>query len=779
MMWHGEVGDKRSAAKAGTSCDSPSRCTWHESRDDMECVRDGAEISDDAMEKFDNMLKKIETERSKITTKEIRPRIGTLAMPRLNERRVAHSVGRDFAKRAMELRMSDGIPTRKTSVRSEFPHDGGRWESVTSSVLGATETPRSTHELPYQSAGSTPLRSFSPRRPSSPPRLSSLSTEYVNPFVDNDRVNRLIDRETEKDEYISILEQRNTSLSENLVTRQKHEQADLKDANSVKYKDEFERMRCEFDCFKKEAKEIRKRSAECDAKVEEIQREKKILVEGITDKDATIGILRQEIQRLSEELADGSFASGQALKAEETVKTLEAELVKIKEEHLSATKVIIDLEVRVQTMEKEFERGLAEKDKEVAALQLELSTYNTMKQNSEWMMDKAHTFESKLIEAKEKNTELSDQVNELTILLRRAEIEAKENSGKIKQLESSALKLEAREKELEEERRELELQRARVEKFDAGCASERETIAALEQAIADLEKAQNLSNDEITKLQKKNQTLSTTLDEAEEYMKLYEKDVERSRKLKDMMGELQDINTDLGQQLQEKNDHIRNLQGRLASIELQVQSSNTASQQAILHLERSLSQEQNTVSKLRDELSSSRLTVQDQEITAKKLEALSATFEQYEAELEYLRSNRREMQGTITRLEEEVNDVKTEAYKRSHSMECELESSQEGAKSAWARVRELEESLEKLHHKLELAEQQGDDKFEREEMKSELSSLREKLAERDEQLDDSRKGIAEAKKMIFRLMNTVQEVRRKSTENNPIESVSTDESSII
>jgi chromosome segregation ATPase len=170
--------------------------------------------------------------------------------------------------------------------------------------------------------------------------------------------------------------------------------------------------------------------------------------------------------------------------------------------------------------------------------------------------------------------------------------------------------------------------------------------------------------------------------------------------------------------------------------------------------------------------------VQDHEVTAKKLESLSAAFEEYETELEYLRSNKREMQGTITRLEEEVADVKTDAYRRSHGMECELEASQEKTNEAWARVRELEGSVQALQHKLDLAEQQDDEKTELEDLKSELSSMKKKLAERDEQLEDSRKGIAEAKKMIFRLMNTVQDVRKKSVVMNPIESVFTDDSSI-
>lgn len=776
MMWSGDNGGGSIAAKARISYDSPSRYTtsWREGRDDMECEREGPEIiSDHAMDKFDDMLRRIESERSKMATKEFHSRVGGSLTPRHMERRSPQPIGGcDFAKRAMELRMSDDNPSRpRISMRSDLSQPSlrespsrqdERWESVADMpqrhhAAYTSRSPATTTHRSYASSMRSPLLS--------PPRSFSIS---LSDEVDS----RLVAHDTEKDEYISVLEQR-------LMTR-RNEPVDFHEVRTSDKKcmEEFDKMRSEFDSFKKEAKDIRKRSVENEAKVEEIQREKKILVDTIKDKDETIGTLRKEIERMNEELADGSFARGRALKAEETVKKLEAELEETTKQQLSSSKVVVDLEIRVKETVKECERRLAEKDKEIAALQLELSNFSAMKQNSEWMIGKASTFELQLNETKEKNKVLTDKVEELANLLERAEIEGRANKEKINELESSVRTFEAREKELEKEQRELEIQRARVEKFDAGCAKEQETIAELEAAIAGLEKAQHISTEKIARLQSKNQTLTTNLEEVEEYMKLYEKDIERSRKLKDMMTELQEINTDLGNQLQEKNDHIRNLQSRIESIEKQVESSSAVSQQAIQHLEQLLSREQKHVSKLQEELSSYKLVVQDHEGTTKKLEALSAAFEQNETELEYLRSNKREMQGTIMRLEEEVADVKTDSYKRSHSMVGELEASQEKANEAWARVSELEGSIQALQHKLDVAEQQDDDKTELEDLKSELSSMKKKLAERDEQLEDSRKGIAEAKKMIFRLMNTVQEVRKKSVAMHPIESVSTDDSSI-
>ncbi len=83
------------------------------------------------------------------------------------------------------------------------------------------------------------------------------------------------------------------------------------------------------------------------------------------------------------------------------------------------------------------------------------------------------------------------------------------------------------------------------------------------------------------------------------------------------------------------------------------------------------------------------------------------------------------------------------------------------SKSAWTRVRELEGCITTLQDKLSMVEQQPDNSLRIEELNSELASVKELLQEKDEQLTESRKGIAEAQKMIFRLMNTVQEMRRK------------------
>lgn len=453
---------------------------------------------------------------------------------------------------------------------------------------------------------------------------------------------------------------------------------------------------------------------------------------------------------------------------------VEAELKKCKTDHDSATKVIVDLEVRLKEKSEEYDRGLIEKEKEMELLRSELLSGDTMKQSSERMKDRACRLESQLDETKVQNEELSDKVKDLEKRLERTERAAMKTDDDIERLESSALESESREKDLkrrlEKEQRELERQRERFENYDASCATEQETVATLERAIEDLESAHNDSSGEIIRLQKENRSLSTTLAEAEEYMKMYQKDMKESRNLKSMLGELKDINSDLGQQLQTKDHQVRNLQGRIASIEIQVESSSSSSKQAILQLENLLTQKEDDISILQAEISSKRDSHDDEEITSMKLVELTTLFEENEAELEQLRMNKGRMLRTISKLEQELEKLKKREAKSSHALgakldqECQVEKSQKEATRAWIRVDELEESLTTLQQKLRASEHQANNVPQAEDQKSELSSAREKLAQRDEQLADSRTGINEAQKMIFRLMNTVQELRKKARE---------------
>ena len=107
--------------------------------------------------------------------------------------------------------------------------------------------------------------------------------------------------------------------------------------------------------------------------------------------------------------------------------------------------------------------------------------------------------------------------------------------------------------------------------------------------------------------------------------------MQESQELKSMMCELQDINAELGQQLQTKDDEIRR---NLKLVE----------------------DKEAAISKLQRELSLKQTSEQQQDETTKKLEELTIAYEQNESELEHLRSNKSKMIETVSKLEEAIKE---------------------------------------------------------------------------------------------------------------------------
>ncbi|KAL7553977.1 hypothetical protein ACHAWF_017329 [Thalassiosira exigua] len=811
----GKVNGTSSASKSRMSYDSPGSLSWREERDDTESVRGGGktEIPEEKVRKFDALLRRIETEREKIatsgsTTASRQRTISPMRKEKGNPSSVS-PVSYDYAARARELRMSlDGVPARSETPRrssdrdSKERHFAQLARDMTPSRVGHKRRSRSPmkartsydgmpshadseslslrHEYSSNTARNTQLRNV---RSSSPMPTSSSDQKHAEFMLQVEKfhsslmsahdtistlekeVKHLKKRVAEKDECILSLERRNKDLNESLaksqidVTQIQEEKKTSLSEQSTKHCEEIQKLQTERDGYKKRAEEVDKQSFEFDRKVEEIEKARDKLESSIEDKDNMVSNLRNEIQRLNEELADGSFVRSQALKAEETAKKLEADLEK-------SRAVIVDLEVISKDKRDEFERELKEKDKAIATLQSEILGDKSMKECSELMKEKACRLETHLEESKLRNGELSVKVDDLEKRLLRAEKKADVKDEQIERLDSALLASKSREKDLarqlEKEQRELTRQRDRLEKYDF---DEQETVLALEQAISSLESSHN---EEISRLQKENRNLTATLSEAEDYMKTYRRDMNDSKGLKAVVGELQDLNSDLVQQVREKDDQVSDLKDKIESLEMRVESSGTSSRRRILQLENQVSEKEDDIHRLERELSAKRDSTAHESRTSKKLKDLTALYEENAMELEHLRISKGTMQRTIASLEKEYDLLQKEYHEKT--------TGQNEAKSAWSRVDELEESLKKLQDKLNKAEREATNNPKIKELKSELASNNPKikelkselaskdeaLAEREEQLADSRKGIAEAQKMIFRLMNTVKELRRKA-----------------
>ena len=700
------------------------------------------------------------------------------------------------------------------------------------------------HEYMMRSAGNnTPVRSID-HREDFKAQVKKFHTNLVTAHdtittLEKD-VDTLMRRVNEKDAVILSLDgsvAKTRDLVGKLETEKEHI-LEEKEARNKKHTEELESF---------------------DKKIAAMEEENKRLVNGMKDKESMVGNLRHEIQRLNEELEDGFIVRSQALRAEETAKKLQGELVNLKADHSSSTKVNVALELSLKEKSEEFCRKLAEKDEKNATLQSELLK---SLQNAELMKDKTCKLESQLDDSNRLDAELSDKIKNIEKRLEHAELTVGKKDKEIEQLESSVLESESREKDLirhlEKKQKELQHQRDRFERYEANCATEQETVTALEQALEELESAHDERTREINRLQMENDSLSTTLTEVGVYMEMYQNDLKASSKLKGTIVKLQEINADLGQRLQSKEDAIGKLeshialiekqlesnttsyeekvqhlshqlqdvdgmianlqlpstlneqiqhlrrqlkgkddeieafQGRIAAIEKEVESNAASSNEALLKLTSKFADKEEFVTQLQGRLSSFvELEVRNADLCRQlqkehdeieKLQSLNYTVAQQlqrkDGDIDNLKahiasvatSSKEAIMGlkslvaqkedVILQLQEKiVTSSKVDALKASfEEAESDLKRYQEEASAAWDRVRELEESMKYMRR-----DESTFNDEEISELRSELAYVKDKLAERDEQLVDSRKGIAEAQKMIFRLMNTVKELHKNRT----------------
>ena len=154
--------------------------------------------------------------------------------------------------------------------------------------------------------------------------------------------------------------------------------------------------------------------------------------------------LRQEIQRLNEELADGAFVRAQATKAEDQVTQLQLEVNKLNENSTSTNKVIVDLELRLKEKSDGYTKVITEKDEMIATLQSELES----KASSERLKDKSRLLESQLDEVKVDNEHLSTKLKDAEKRLLSSVSTVTKKDEEIEKLETTILDNESREKDL-------------------------------------------------------------------------------------------------------------------------------------------------------------------------------------------------------------------------------------------------------------------------------------------------------------------------------------------
>jgi chromosome segregation protein len=615
-MWRtGLGGTANSKTKSHGSYDSASILphSQHDERDDAESVHDNMDwlrdemltmdSYDDKMVKFDEVMNRIEAERRNNSATSDVPFTEVWSNSSLNQRkssskRRTSSSAYDFASRAIELKMSDEVASMPGNMRNGRRSTPGRLTPTRRSPSVLRD-----HEYIARSAGNAPVRSISPARSSSPQfpppyifqeGFKAQMKKYQKNLVDaydtittlEGEVHDLKENVNEKDNSILFLNQTITTLEKDAdnLKRRVDEKDDLIVSLNVTItatRDELGKLEVERETIREEKeadhmKYINERQ-DFDEKIAGVTEEKAELVNCVKDKETMIDSLRQEIQRLNDELEDGYIVRSQALEAEETAKTMKEKLDKSKEK--------LD----------DFDRRMAKKDEIIATLQADI------RQNAEDSKSKAWMLDLQLEKSNQINTMLTDKIKNI--------------EKRLEEAESSVLESKTREKDLsrqlEAKQSELQHQRERFERYEKNCAREQDTVTALEEALEKLDYAHGERTTEIARLNGENQRLSKNVAEAVVYMEMYEKDLKESRKLKVALEELQSTNNDLGTTLHDKDDMIGKLESHIALLEKQSESITSSTEKELQQLRQRLQEKDQCIEAFQSRIAMNKETEPD------------------------------------------------------------------------------------------------------------------------------------------------------------------------
>lgn len=641
----------------------------------------------------------------------------------------------------------------------------------------------------------------------------------------------------DRDDAISSLERKNSLLHREAEGNQRRlEEFQEKKATLEQTNEELIRKHArEIEVIKKEYGEVSDQSSKIrhlSRQNEEAVQSKQVLEDTLKSKEEMIQQLRKEIWRLNEEVADGECVRKQAESARDEVKDLQEKLAKANAKGEENAKTIDELKTKNRQL-------TSQKDKEQQEFEDERESSFAERTNR--LKEKVTRLESELDKAQTEKDEADDQIKAFQKRIAKDEKTTAEKDHEIQDLLSELGTAKAREldlqSKLEKANEDLAAQRLRFEQYSNECAMEQETVSALEQAIEQLERAQNERIEENTKLVEENSKLSKTVEDAELCIS---SEIQHSTKLKHMLDELAEINHDLGEQLRQKEDAIltmktteQNLTALLQSAQernerleaerdKKVEAAN-GEKEKIAALEGSLAEREESLASLKNEYEALKVlhhtastqlkslreeSTNTHEETELKLSQLARLVEDKESEIEELNGTREKMQYVISKLEDEVEELKSErmsmklkgldaekaqkeadeARQARRGMEMEIKELQdqlaeanEAAISARAKMNEQQETVSQLRETLEKSRINSHKAWSRlkelEEiadssdgkLKSKLVQMEQQLEEKEQQLFDSRKGVAEAQKMIYRLMATVKEVRRKAREEGMME----------
>ena len=138
---------------------------------------------------------------------------------------------------------------------------------------------------------------------------------------------------------------------------------------------------------------------------------------------------------------------------------------------------------------------------------------------------------------------------------------------------------------------------------------------------------------------------------------------------------------------------------------------------------------------------------------------LSAQLSGKEAQIEELRNNEERLSSKLATLQLALEEKESELEKVGTDQKDQEEKDGQSDK---LRVKELEKTLATLEKRCEASEKESCEM--KKDLQSNLDAVNSKLKKREEQLESSKAGLANAQNMILKLVKTVEELRRKVKE---------------
>ena len=612
------------------------------------------------------------------------------------------------------------------------------------------------------------------------------------------------------------------------VEREKQNISEKNEELIRKHAREITEFKLESDSIKNQSAKIDMLSKEH----EENSKSMRFLEDAIDEKDQMIGELRKEIWRLNEEVSDGNCVREQAKKAEERALGLHDDLRKAKKTIEESSNTIAELKAKINDIlskkdkeQAEFENSqeisFAERTnrlkEKVAKLQIDLDKAQTEKDEAD---DKVKELERRINRDEKEISEKGEEIMNLKLTL--TETEARENELESQlaktneELASQRAKFELYNNETAIEQETVEalehaieqLEKTQNEKFEENERLKQEN-ATLSKTVEDaelcisseigqssklkqmLDELAEINHDLGEQLRSKEDCINAMKTTEDNLTSLLKSTQERNERLEAERNEKINAGNEVNQRIQELESNVTESENSLASLQQEYDA---------LRIEHNT-----TVTKLKCQREESSKSHQKAE---SKLTELTQLVKEQESEMEKLKADEEKMLGRVAMLENELEEVKNErmslklklldtertvtdadeARQGRYNMEMEmkemqaqldqananaiaantkaneqkqivlqlretLEKSRVNSNAAWSRLKELEEIATA-----------GDNK-----LKTDIGLMEKKLAEKEEQLTQSRKGVAEAQKMIYRLMQTVKEVRRKARDEGVVE----------